>query len=82
MNGAVNQSIVLDGLSDCSGSVVIEDEINTDGIAVQTRSRKSLHQQNKTEWTFDFTDELLFQKIDSVMYVEPSGTRRDEVRLG
>ncbi len=67
----MNQSVVLDGTFDTIKSVSIQEEV---GWAKTTKSSQRLTLSNATEWTFDFGEQLLFPKIDHVMYSIASNT--------
>lgn len=62
-----NQSVVLDGTFDRVQSVSIQEEVDW---VKTTKAQRSLTLHNATEWTFDFSEPLLFPNIpiDSVGY--------------
>jgi len=68
-----NVSIVLDNKNATCHNVVIEDAIyaqqNSNPVQLlRTVSHKSLYMKNTTTWHLDFSDELLFNGIDSIEY--------------
>jgi hypothetical protein len=60
-----NQSVILDGTFDQVHSVSIQDEV---GWVKTTKVSRRLRLSGATEWTFDFTEQLLFPTIDFVSY--------------
>jgi len=60
-----NQSVILDGSFDKVSSVSIQEEVDW---VKTTRASRRLTLIGATEWTFDFTDQLLFPTIDFVSY--------------
>lgn len=70
----MNQSIIVDKAFKQCKDVVVEDEINGDvydsekTLVLTTRSQKSLHQDQASTWTFDFSKDLVMPWIDRVTY--------------